>query len=77
MTIPETCPHCGSKYAKDGKFSCDSELISGKVFQSQFCKLNQAAKEALSMIAETQQRRPSKSTYTYKEAVRKLKEATL
>ena len=47
MTIPTTCPHCGAPYAKDGKFSCGAEWISGKAFQSQFCKLNAAAKEVL------------------------------
>ena len=47
MTIPTTCPHCGAPYAKDGRFACGSEWISGKAFQSQFCKLNKAAKAVI------------------------------
>lgn len=47
MNIPEICPGCGAQYDKDGKFDCGSEWISGKAFQTQFCRVNQAAKELL------------------------------
>lgn len=70
MTIPTTCPHCSAPYAKDGKFSCSSEWISGKAFQSQFCKLNAAAKEVVEF-------RTKKCFVVGKDLIRKLKGATL
>lgn len=85
MTHQDACPFCGAEgRGGNNKYPCGTEIVCGTPHRTRLCKLNEAAKELLKIgIHQAKQKKAKNFGITwdnkeaYKEAVRKLKEATL